>query len=69
MKNILVLFLNFIKLKVYITSLKAIPSCFGPAIRHALLIIDKFPVEYPLLMLLLHLPLKCLDYTGVFSYF
>ena len=38
----------------FIIPLKGIPSHFGPAI-YALLIIDKLPVEFSLLMSLLHL--------------
>ena len=38
--------------------MKGIPSRFGPAIRYALLIIDKLPVEFLLLMPLLNLPLE-----------
>ena len=41
----------------FIIPLRGIPSRFGPAI-YVLLIIDKLPVEFSLLMPLLHLPLE-----------
>ena len=56
MKNILFVVLFYILLKnlslSFMISLKGIPSHFGPAsyIRHVLLVIDKLPVEFSLLM-------------------